>query len=132
PPQTTTAPSPSLQAALEAGDHPARAAAQARLPHNATRRKDRRPMATRLTTLPRYYIASHGLDTLAVNAHGTLFWAVRQRLDELQTQALAERNTAHGRRRARVLVETPWCLAGQPLLIRPHGGGNAPGGLDQH
>src|SRR5262249_38059846 len=56
---------------------------------------------------------------------GILFWAVRQQLDELQSQALAERNATRGRRRARVLVETLWRLAGQPLLIRPHGGGNA-------
>src|SRR5215470_1477428 len=81
---------------------------------------------TTTTTLRRpYFVPGHGIDTLAVNAHGRLFWEVRQQLDELQAQALVERNAARGRRRTRVLVETPWRLVGQPLLIRPHGGGNA-------
>src|SRR5262249_61134492 len=69
-----------------------------------------------------YSIASHGIDTLVVNARGTLFWAVRQQLDELQAQALAERNATHGRRRGGVVVGTPRGLAGQRLLVRPHGG----------
>src|SRR5258706_2878374 len=72
-----------------------------------------------------FRIVAHGIDTLVVNARGKLFWEIRKQLDELQAQALAERNAMHGRRRAQTLVETPWRLASQPLLIRPHGGGNA-------
>src|SRR5262249_34846783 len=70
-------------------------------------------------------VVAKGIDTLVVNARGKLFWEIRHQLDDLQAQALAERNTTRGRRRAQTLVETPWRLAGQPLLIRPHGGGNA-------
>jgi len=81
-------------------------------------------MSTPTTPRP-YFVASHGIDTLVINVHGRLFWEVRHQLDELQAQALAERNATRGRRRAQVLVETPWRLAGKPLLIRLHGGGNA-------
>jgi hypothetical protein len=72
-----------------------------------------------------YQVVARGVDTLRVNALGRLGWGVREQLDALQAQALAERDATSGRRRAAVLVETPWQLAGQPLLIRPHGGGNA-------
>src|SRR5262245_42005792 len=82
-------------------------------------------MTTTTMTRQGSSIVGQGIDTLMVNTRGTLFWAVRQHLDDLQAQALAERNATRGRRRARTLVETPWRLAGQPLLIRPHGGGNA-------
>jgi hypothetical protein len=40
-------------------------------------------------------------------------------------KALAEREALRGRRRKAVLIKIPWQLLGQPLLIRPHGGGNA-------
>src|SRR5262249_59314260 len=72
-----------------------------------------------------YSIASQGIDTLVVNARGTLFWAVRQQLDELQAQALAERNATHGQGRARRLVGTPRRPAGAPLPLPPHSPGHA-------
>src|SRR5262249_23717567 len=77
-----------------------------------------------LTQRP-FCVVAQGIDTLVVNARGHLFWEIRHQLDELQARALDERNTTRGRRRAQTLVETPWRLAGQPLLIRSHGGGSA-------
>jgi hypothetical protein len=79
----------------------------------------------RMQTPQRFLVVGQGIDTLIVNTLGTLAWDVRQQLDQLQAQALAERDASKGRRRGKILVETPWQLAGQPLLIRPHGGGNA-------
>jgi len=44
-------------------------------------------------------------------------------LDALQARAGAERDARHGGGRERLTVATPWRLAGQPLLIAPHGAG---------
>src|SRR5215813_9997547 len=74
---------------------------------------------------PPYVVVAQGVDLLVVNVLGRLHWQVRQALDLLQEEALAERDALHGRRRQAVLVETPWRLLDQPLLVRPHGGGNA-------
>src|SRR5262249_14844247 len=43
-------------------------------------------------------------------------------LDALQQKAIAERD-GRKRRRDELVLATPWRLAGQPLLIAPHGGG---------
>src|SRR5262249_3806381 len=43
-------------------------------------------------------------------------------LDALQQRAIAERDGRKGRR-DELMLATPWQLAGQPLLIAPHGGG---------
>jgi len=72
-----------------------------------------------------YVVVAQGVDLLVVNVLGRLDWEVHQALDTLQREALAERDALRGRRRQAVLVETPWRLLDQPLLICPHGGGNA-------
>ncbi len=70
-----------------------------------------------------YRVVASGVDKLVVNAQGALRSEVAERLDALQAQAIAERDTKHGHNRERVAVDTGWKLAGQPLLMLPFGGG---------
>src|SRR5262249_10547935 len=77
-----------------------------------------------------FRVVAQGIDTLVVNARGKLFWEIRHQLDDLQAQALAERNTTRGRRRAQTLVETPgaWlvsrCSSGRTEAATPNGAGS--------
>jgi hypothetical protein len=63
-----------------------------------------------------------GPDTLRVNVLGELAPSRTEALDALQRRAIAERD-AHPAARDRLTVTTPWRLAGQPLLMAPHGAG---------
>jgi hypothetical protein len=63
-----------------------------------------------------------GVDTLRVNAIGELAPSRTELFDALQARALAAREARSGRR-DELTVVTPWRLAGQPLLMAPHGGG---------
>jgi hypothetical protein len=69
-----------------------------------------------------YSVVAAGVDTSRINCFGDLRPNVTVRLDALQARAIEERDAHRGHRRS-ALVETPWRLAGQPLLIAPHGGG---------
>src|SRR5262249_47751649 len=73
------------------------------------------------TSLP-YRVVLAGVDTLRVNGLGALAPSRIELLDALQQRAIAERDAQKGRRDELVLA-TRWRLAGQPLLIAPHGGG---------
>jgi hypothetical protein len=63
-----------------------------------------------------------GPDTLRVNALGELEISRVELFDALQQRAIAERDT-RSQGRDRLTVVTPWRLAGQPLLMAPHGAG---------
>src|SRR5262245_16213635 len=69
-----------------------------------------------------YKVVLAGVDTLTVNVIGELALSQTELLDELQQKAVGERAGRHGRR-DELVVATSWHLAGQPLLIAPHGGG---------
>lgn len=70
-----------------------------------------------------YIVVANGVDKLIVNVLGNLLSTIIDRLDLLQAQAIAARDAAHGHARDKVVVDTGWRIAGQPLLILPHGGG---------
>jgi hypothetical protein len=72
---------------------------------------------------PTYRVVGRNIDTLEVNGYGALHDGVAEFLDALQHEAVAERDTRQHRRRDQVRLDTVWRLAGQPLLIAPHGGG---------
>jgi hypothetical protein len=63
-----------------------------------------------------------GIDTLRVNVVGELHASRMELFDALQARAIVARNARTGRRDALTVV-TPWRLAGEPLLMAPHGGG---------
>ncbi len=70
-----------------------------------------------------YAVVASGVDKLIVNTLGELRSTVIERLELLQTEAITQRDAAHGSARDKVMVDTGWRIAGQPLLILPHGGG---------
>lgn len=70
----------------------------------------------------RYAVRLSGVDTLRVNVLGELSPARTELFDALQAKAVEARDARHGRRDELTIV-TPWRLAGQPLLMAPHGGG---------
>lgn len=70
-----------------------------------------------------YRVVLAGVDTLRVNMAAELTESRTALLDALQAKAVAERDLRHGGRRDVHIVVTPWRLAGQPLLMAPHGGG---------
>jgi hypothetical protein len=73
-----------------------------------------------------YRVVLAGVDTLRANALGQLSEERIALLDMLLQQAVAERD-ARRSRRDEAAVPTQWKLAGQPLLIAPHGGGQGQG-----
>ncbi len=70
-----------------------------------------------------YAVVANGVDKLIVNALGELRSDVIERLEVLQAEAIVQRDLAHGHARDKVVVDTGWRVAGQPLLMAPHGGG---------
>lgn len=70
-----------------------------------------------------YRVVASGIDKLIVNAQGDLRSDVLERLEMLQAQAIAERDARRGHARDKVALDTGWKIAGQPLLMLPHGGG---------
>lgn len=71
-----------------------------------------------------YHRVGLGVDTLEVNAYGSLAEHMPPLLDALQEIAIEERDEQrHRKARDAVRLETYWELRGNPLLIAPHGVG---------
>lgn len=74
-----------------------------------------------MTQAKHYHVVLAGIDTLVVNARGTLHEYVVDLFNSLQASAIEERDErSHS---GEVRLETFWEVGGQPLLITPHGGG---------
>lgn len=70
-----------------------------------------------------YAVVAQGVDKLIVNTLGELRSDVIEQLEAMQAMAIAERDAAYGHARDKIAVDTGWRIAGQPLMMLPHGGG---------
>jgi hypothetical protein len=68
-----------------------------------------------------YNIVGAGVDTFKASAVGDIREEVAELMDLLQLKAIEERERK--KHRGEVLMDTHWRLAGQPVQMRPYGGG---------